>query len=217
MYLIGVHGNLHVLVRDLHMFDVLHVIPGQLQDIRGDVLQDGDKKERDARIHLVQQQFLAKNNVSSLKNPKFSPPYLLQQVMDLIHGQHRLLLALLEGLLRLPQRPLVDRRGERALHSVLDVLVEKTGSRGEIGRESEVGLPGQCADSVSCTAWRVAADTDFRRSRGRHPWPGGKDALAPTPEGEKLGTSVRKLGRKRLKLAEIETDLKIVENYRRVL
>ena len=47
-HLVRAHGNLDVLARDLEVADVLDVVAGQLEDVRGDVLQH----RHDVQRHL---------------------------------------------------------------------------------------------------------------------------------------------------------------------
>ena len=47
-HLVRAHGDLDVLARDLEVADVLDVVAGQLEDVRGDVLQH----RHDVQRHL---------------------------------------------------------------------------------------------------------------------------------------------------------------------
>lgn len=58
MYLVGVHRDLHILVGDLDVLDVLHIVAGEFEDVGGDVLEDSHQEEGDGCVELTVMQFL---------------------------------------------------------------------------------------------------------------------------------------------------------------
>lgn len=61
--LVGTHGHGDILLGDLIVSNVPHVISRQLQDVRRDVLQDGDHVHGHLVVDLVAQHLLKRSTV----------------------------------------------------------------------------------------------------------------------------------------------------------